>query len=72
MDGTLAATRLDGAVLEERSTNYRLRGAMPDEPAPAAIPTKPLEIVLPQAYDGWPRSVMAVVTMRPTRPRASC
>ena len=61
MDGTLAATRLDGAVLDERETNYRLRGALPDEAVPAAIPTKPLEIVLPQAYDEWPRSVMAVV-----------
>src|SRR6187402_977099 len=61
MDGTLAATRLDGAVLAERETNYRLRGALPDEAGPAAIPTKPLEIVLPQAYDAWPRSVMAVV-----------
>ena len=61
MDATLAATRLAGAVLAERTTNYTLRGALPDYPPPAAIPTKPLEIVLPQAYDGWPRSVMAVV-----------
>ena len=61
MDAALAATRLDGAVLAERETNYKLRGALPDYAAPAAIPTKPLEIVLPQAYDGWPRSVMAVV-----------
>lgn len=61
MDATLAATRLDGAVLDERATNYKLRGAISDYGALAAIPTKPLEIVLPQAYDGWPRSVMAVV-----------
>jgi hypothetical protein len=61
MDSTLASTRLDGAVLAERETNYRLRGALPDEAALPAIPTKPLEIVLPQAYDSWPRSVMAVV-----------
>jgi hypothetical protein len=61
MDATLAATRLDGAVLDERATNYKLRGAIADYGALAAIPTKPLEIVLPQAYDGWPRSVMAVV-----------
>ncbi len=61
LDPTLAATRLDGAVLAERTTNYTLRGAIADYKAPAAIPTKPLEIVLPQAYDGWPRSVMAVV-----------
>jgi hypothetical protein len=61
MDATLAATRLDGAVLAERATNYRLRGAVADYAALPAIATKPLEIVLPQAYDGWPRSVMAVV-----------
>jgi hypothetical protein len=61
MDATLAASRLDGAVLEERATNYKLRGAIADFATLAAIPTKPLEIVLPQAYDGWPRSVMAVV-----------
>ncbi|HWM16254.1 MAG TPA: glycosyl transferase [Microbacterium sp.] len=61
LDPTLAATRMDGAVLAERATNYTLRGALADHPAPAVIPTKPLEIVLPQAYDGWPRTVMAVV-----------
>ena len=61
MDETLAATRLDGAALAARSTNYTLRGAIADYAVPAAILTKPLEIVLPQAYDGWPRSVMAVV-----------
>ncbi|MGZ8804235.1 MAG: glycosyl transferase [Microbacterium sp.] len=61
LDIDLAATRLDGAVLAERSTNYTLRAAIADFETPSAIPTKPLEIVLPQAYDGWPRSVMAVV-----------
>lgn len=61
MDRDLAATRLDGAALAARSTNYKLRGAIEGHPSPAAILTKPLEIVLPQAYDGWPRSVMAVV-----------
>ncbi|GAB2835999.1 glycosyl transferase [Microbacterium insulae] len=61
MDEKLAATRLDGVALAARSTNYALRGAIPDYAVPPAILTKPLEIVLPQAYDGWPRSVMAVV-----------
>ncbi|MCR2809418.1 MULTISPECIES: glycosyl transferase [unclassified Microbacterium] len=61
LDPTLAATRLTGAVLAERTTNYTLRAAIADYKAPTAIPVKPLEIVLPQAYDGWPRSVMAVV-----------
>lgn len=61
-DGELAATRLDGAVLAERSTNYKLREAIADYSALTAIPSKPIDIVLPQAYDGWPRTVMAVVT----------
>lgn len=60
-DPTLAATRLEGAVLAERATNYALRGSIADYAAPTAIPTTPIEIVLPQAYDDWPRSVMAVV-----------
>ena len=61
LDTTLAATRLDGAVLAARTTNYTLRGAIPDYAAPSAVLTKPLEIVLPQSYDEWPRSVLAVV-----------
>ncbi|WP_137844927.1 glycosyl transferase [Microbacterium sp. 2FI] len=60
-DPDLAATRLSGAALAARETNYTLRGAIADYAAPAAIPTKPLELVLPQAYDGWPRSVVTVV-----------
>ncbi|MGX1701565.1 glycosyl transferase [Microbacterium sp. NPDC055357] len=61
MDAELAATRLDGAVLATRETNYTLRGAIADYAAPQPIITKPVEILLPQAYDGWPRSIMAVV-----------
>lgn len=61
MDESLAATRLDGTVLATRATNYVLRGAIKDYAAPSAILTKPLEIVLPQAVDGWPRSMMAIV-----------
>lgn len=60
-DETLAATRLDGAVLAARSTNYALRAAIGDYPAPAALPAEPLTLVLPQAYDEWPRSIIGVV-----------
>lgn len=60
-DETLAATRLDGAVLAARSTNYALRAAIGDYPAPAALPAEPLTLVLPQAYDEWPRSIVGVV-----------
>ncbi|MCC2032339.1 glycosyl transferase [Microbacterium allomyrinae] len=61
LDGDLAATRLEGAALALRETNYKLRASLTDYAAPSAILSKPLKIILPQAYDGWPRSVIAVV-----------
>ncbi len=60
-DGELAATRLAGAALDERKANYLIRGKVADHSALPAIPTEPLQIVLPQAYDGWPRTIMTVV-----------
>jgi hypothetical protein len=60
MDGDLAETRLEGAALAARETNYKLRSAIADYATPAPILAKPLEIILPQAYDDWPRSVIAV------------
>lgn len=60
-DPALAATRLDGAMLAERSTNYKLRAAVAEYKVPTAIPTRPVTILLPQAYDGWSRTVMTVV-----------
>ncbi|WP_243075009.1 glycosyl transferase [Microbacterium sp. SS28] len=61
LDAALAATRLDGTALAERQTNYTLRAALPEHKAPAAIPTSPVFPLLPQAFDGWPRTVLAVV-----------
>lgn len=61
-DPDLAATRLDGAMLAERKTNYTLRGAISEYAAPTPIPAQPLEVVLPQAFNGWPRSFLGVVT----------
>jgi hypothetical protein len=60
-DGELASTRLAGAVLDERKANYLIRSKVADHPALPAIPTEPLQIVLPQAYDEWPRTFMTVV-----------
>lgn len=60
-DPALAAERLDGPVLAERATNYTLRNAIADRAAPSPIPAAPLKIVLPQAFDGWPRTFMSVV-----------
>lgn len=60
LDGDLAETRLEGAALAARDTNYKLRAAIADYQVPAPIVAKPLEIILPEARDGWPRSVIAV------------
>ena len=60
LDESLAATRLDGAALAARATNYTLRGAVPDYAALPAIPAEPLRIILPQAFDAWPRTVLVV------------
>lgn len=60
----LLATRMTGVALAERTTNYAVRAKVADFAAPAAIPTTPLEIILPQAYDSWPRTVMTVVVDR--------
>jgi hypothetical protein len=61
LDPALAATRLAGTALAERETNYTLRTALPDQAALAAIPDEPVEIILPQAFDEWPRSFLSVV-----------
>ena len=63
-DKTLLATRMTGVALAERETNYAVRAKVADFAAPAAIPTTPIEIILPQAYDSWPRTVMTVVVDR--------
>jgi hypothetical protein len=67
MDESLAATRLEGSALGVRSTNYTLRSEIADHAVPAAIPTRPLEILLPQAFDGWPRTVLAIVDDEETK-----
>ncbi|MBW9092877.1 glycosyl transferase [Microbacterium jejuense] len=60
LDGDLAETRLSGAALAARDTNYKLRSAIADYKAPDPILAKPLSVILPQAFDGWPRSVIVV------------
>ncbi len=58
LDLELAKTRLDGAALAARGTEYALRTALPETPVPAAIPTEDIEVVLPEATDRWPRTVL--------------
>ncbi|BDV30811.1 glycosyl transferase [Microbacterium terricola] len=60
-DTKVLAERTGGAVLSVRKTNYKLRTKIDDYASPAAIAAEPLEILLPQAYDGWPRTIMTVV-----------
>ena len=60
-DADLAASRLAGPALAERQTNYGLRAQLPEQTPLAPIPDRPVEIVLPQAFDEWPRSFMTVV-----------
>lgn len=62
-----AAARLAGPVLESRRVEYTLRTEIPERAAPAAVPTSPLSILLPQAYDAWPRTFLAVVEDEETK-----
>lgn len=57
----LAATRFSGAALQERQSNYMIRGKVSDYPVPRAIPSSPLALSLPQATDVWPRTIFTVV-----------
>ncbi len=58
MDLELAKTRLDGAALAARTTEYALRTAIPETVPPTTIPTDEVEVVLPEATDRWPRTVL--------------
>lgn len=60
LDIDLAATRLDGATLAARTTDYTLRGTLTDRALPATIPTDVIEVLLPQATDEWPRTVLVL------------
>ena len=60
LDLDLASTRLDGAALTARTTEYALRTKLTQKPLPAAIPTDDVEVVLPEATDRWPRTVLVL------------
>ncbi|MDQ0575668.1 hypothetical protein [Agromyces albus] len=55
-----AAQRFTGPALEARTANYAIRGALPEHPAPPAIPASPLTLTLPQQATGWPRTVLTI------------
>ncbi|MGO2932524.1 glycosyl transferase [Microbacterium sp.] len=60
MDLDLAGTRLEGLALDARSTDYELRASIDDRPLPVTIPTEQVEVLLPQATDTWPRTVLTL------------
>jgi hypothetical protein len=53
--------RFTGPALDLRSATYAIRAGYPEYPAPQAIPSGPLQVVLPQATDSWPKSVFTIV-----------
>jgi len=59
-DIDLAATRLTGAALEARRTDYTLRGSIADREPGVASPRDKVSILLPEATDSWPRSVLVL------------
>jgi hypothetical protein len=69
-DEELLATRMTGVALTERLTNYQLREKLPERALPDAIPTENLTILLPQAFDGWPRTVLTISQANTETPSA--
>ena len=61
MDAAKAETRLEGAALEARKTAYAVRKSVADFALPAKIPADKVKILVPQAYDSWPRTVLMLV-----------
>jgi len=63
LDATAIAERFDGPALAARQANYKIRAALPDQPAPVAIPAAPLTLTLPQQVQGWPSNGRTVLTI---------
>lgn len=61
LDVTKAETRLEGAALDARKTAYSVRKTVSDFALPATIPADKIKILVPQAYDSWPRTVLMLV-----------
>ncbi|MFT2816010.1 hypothetical protein [Leifsonia sp. A12D58] len=54
-------TRFTGPALEQRLANYKIRASYAEQPALQALPSGPLNLVLPQQSAAWPRVVMAMI-----------
>lgn len=61
LDPQLAATRMEGAALDARKTAYTVHASVSDFALPASIPPGEIKILVPQAYDSWPRTVLMLV-----------
>ncbi|WP_336628366.1 MULTISPECIES: glycosyl transferase [unclassified Microbacterium] len=61
LDASKAESRLEGAALEARKTAYAVRKSVTDFALPATIPAEKIKILVPQAYDSWPRTVLMLV-----------
>ncbi|WP_424935612.1 MULTISPECIES: hypothetical protein [Bacteria] len=61
LDSALAGTRLSGTALAERTTAYAVRPSVADYALPATVPTGEIRILVPQAYDAWPRTTLMLV-----------
>lgn len=59
-DIELAETRLTGPALEARRTDYALRGKLADREPQVASPRDEVSILLPEATDSWPRTVLVL------------
>jgi len=60
-DKELAATRLAGPALELRLANYKIRKSDKTFKALSQIPSGPVQLVLPQQRNTWPRTVFAAI-----------
>lgn len=59
-DPAAAAVRLTDSALAARETDYKLRDVA-GHTALGPLPDKPVKVILPEAYDGWPRTFFAVI-----------
>src|SRR5690606_32846264 len=50
----------EGTALSARATDYTLRATLTDRTPPLTIPTEAIEVLLPQATDAWPRTVLVL------------
>ncbi|RLP82414.1 hypothetical protein D9V34_11600 [Mycetocola lacteus] len=57
----LAKTRFAGPALTEREIGYKIQGVNAQLAPLTPVPGSPLRLTLPQATDGWPRTLLTVV-----------